>query len=123
MANGVIKLPLSIVGPLWTNPNPTASFAAQTVALDLSGYDGVIVQTKRSDGDNHRLHHIVFKGYLTHLTMPLGNPFIRDCTMTDTGVTFGNGFYFTSFAGSGTATANTTSIPTAIWGFKGIVTP
>lgn len=32
---------------LWTNPSPTSAFAAQTVALDLSGYDGVKIKLKR----------------------------------------------------------------------------
>lgn len=44
------KLPLSIVGPLWTNPNPTSSFAAQTVSLDLSGYDAVRIVFKLVNG-------------------------------------------------------------------------
>lgn len=29
---------------LWTNPNPTSAFAAQTIELDLSEYAGVIIE-------------------------------------------------------------------------------
>jgi hypothetical protein len=34
---------------LWTNPNPTATFSAQTINLDLTNYDGVIVCSSRND--------------------------------------------------------------------------
>lgn len=43
------KLPLSMK-LLWTNPDPTSAFAAQTVSLDLSGYDAVRVVFKLVNG-------------------------------------------------------------------------
>ena len=33
---------------LWTNPSPTSEFAAQTVSLDLTEYNGVIVEFNKS---------------------------------------------------------------------------
>lgn len=31
---------------LWENPNPTSSFAAQTISLDLSNYDMVLIESR-----------------------------------------------------------------------------
>jgi len=31
---------------LWTNPNPTSAFNAQTLSIDLSGYESVVIQAK-----------------------------------------------------------------------------
>ena len=31
---------------LWTNPNPTSAFNAQTLSIDLSGYESVVIQSK-----------------------------------------------------------------------------
>ena len=33
---------------LWTNPNPTAAFGAQTVTIDLTAYTGVIIAFRDS---------------------------------------------------------------------------
>ena len=35
---------------LWTNSDPSADFAAQTISLDLSNYNAVLVQCGQSDG-------------------------------------------------------------------------
>lgn len=41
------RLPLTMT-MLWENPKPTATFAVQTIELDLSGYDGIYVEADYS---------------------------------------------------------------------------
>lgn len=43
MATGTITNNIDL---LWTNPNPTASFAAQTISLDLSKYRFIEVEAQ-----------------------------------------------------------------------------
>lgn len=38
--------PANVFPKLWVNPNPSSSFAAQTVSLDLSGYDYILMRCK-----------------------------------------------------------------------------
>lgn len=41
MASGTIKTGWNLV---WTNPNPSANFASQTISLNLSQYSEIMVQ-------------------------------------------------------------------------------
>ena len=47
MATGKVNTGTKLV-PLWTNPSPTSSFAAQDVSVDLSPYDWFVVETRWS---------------------------------------------------------------------------
>lgn len=58
MANGTIASPHAI-DLLWQNPNPTASFSAQTVAVDLSGYTLVMVVIRQSDTTGYEVSTII----------------------------------------------------------------
>lgn len=49
MASGTIKKPIKF--QLWVNPSPAASFAAQTVSVDLSIYDFYTVRCMQSTGN------------------------------------------------------------------------
>lgn len=103
---------------LWENASLTSDFAAQTIALDLSGYDAVYVETVRSTEDNKisgrtRVQVGGLPGYLMGTT----NQFAltrREVSATTTGVTF-SGFY-------SAATSNGTSneLPYRIYGIKGV---
>ena len=44
MANGIVAS--NGMRLLWTNPSPTSSFSAQTVSLDLSAYQAVVIIPK-----------------------------------------------------------------------------
>lgn len=130
MANGVIKLPLSIVGPLWTNPNPTSDFAAQTLSLDLSGYDMLLVYAWDTVGDVAPVSYIIeapgttfitaFRDFTNSNAIPMT---YRKVTITGAGITFGNGTYKLTNQQSSPATRNDFRVPTKIYGIKGIVTP
>lgn len=43
---------------LWTNASPTSNFAAQTISLDLSGYDAVEIVCRYSTTDDARTRYI-----------------------------------------------------------------
>ena len=52
---------------VWTNPRPTSSFAAQTVALDLSSFQEVQIVYKysRDDSDVVQITQIINSGNIT----------------------------------------------------------
>lgn len=100
---------------LWTNASPTSSFAAQTVSLDLRGYDAVVIVV-----DADRRHTFpCFVGFQYDLSyLPSGYnaaSFGRLATVSSVGVDFGAGYY-------NTGANNTVAVPQAIYGIKGVQT-
>lgn len=115
-----------IVDALWTNPSPTTAFAAQTVSLDLSNYDAVLI-----DG-------VYGSNYAPHSGQPRANTFYiekgqsydacygwvlsgnlwvtyRNTAVNANGVVFGGGYYYNNT----TRTAqDSTAVPMAIYGVK-----
>lgn len=105
---------------LWTNPYPTADFSAQTINLDLSGYEAVIIQFS---GYNRGLN--ASKVYLSkdeNLSY-FGAGFIdgqnghgRNITsINDNGISFSDERY-------GTYVSNGFVAPYKIWGLKKKIT-
>ena len=100
---------------LWTNPNPTSDFAAQTVALDLSGWSFIAIVTSFSASHDYQTTHLVRVGD----TCPLdtGNLFTtmytakRSAAVSTSGITFSTGYRNTT----GTSGANY-CIPVAVYG-------
>lgn len=103
---------------LWTNPEP-AAYAAQTEALDLSGYDAVLIRTLNDRGSNTPQFHaeLIFVGdsgvCFSSNASTTGYTYKRQADVTAAGVSFGGGFRNTS-AGSGYA------VPQTIYGIRGI---
>lgn len=104
---------------LWTNSSPTASFAGQTVSLDLSAYDFAMIQFKNniaSSVEDVDFTSLCPKGVLT---IAFGTSFStassylykRSVTVSDTGVVFGTGKQDLS-SGAGYA------VPQKIFGIK-----
>lgn len=98
---------------LWTNASPSSDFAAQTIALDLSGYDAVIIQI-----DQERVRtYICFVGYQYDFgVVPTGytpSTFGRLATVSSSGIEFGAGYY-------NTGANNGVNKPTKIYGIKGV---
>lgn len=104
---------------LWTNASPTSSFAAQTVSLDLSGYDAVLIIYKMDTATGTYYSHTCPKGLTMNLVGFYNYRGRRGATMLDTGVTFGDG------SGASTTgsmeTNNGMCIPYQIFGIKGVV--
>lgn len=110
---------------LWSNPNPTASFAPQTVDLDLSGYDEVEIKFNYSNASNiaasgkGKLNEII-RGCSINGTNTSGlyiSGVFRDGTVTNNGITFTTGSFPRS---GGFSTSNDYMIPIKIYGIKHI---
>lgn len=104
---------------LWTNPNPTANFAAQTVSLDLSGYDAYGVVSMFSASYQYTMPLCVFPCDINHKAYVMCNA----RTANNTGgrlinfSTTGLAFEAASYSGS---TNNSYCIPYKIYGIRGI---
>lgn len=104
---------------LWTNPSPTASFAAQTVALDLSGYDAILFSYHNFATSNSAYsleNAFCIKGDTTYAGINARDN-NRDggrlITVSDSGVDIGAMIY-------NGGTNNGYGIPYKIYGIKGI---
>lgn len=101
---------------LWTNASPTSDFAAQTLTLDLSGYDAVLIETLVSGTANYGSSAIIRKGWsavMAEKSATTGSVFGRQATVTASGVQFGTGYEnATAYAGR--------MIPQRIYGIKGV---
>lgn len=144
-SGGVKKTGTFVVpGPvlLWTNPDTSVDFPAQTVELDLSEYSGILVnafnektaasQTYPGDGLSAPQYFVKGKEYpytaqpdkrngLACVRSNLGgvypNPlnsaqYVRGIAITDSGVTFTKAVY------PNNASSNYVCIPYRIWGVK-----
>lgn len=112
---------------LWENASPTSSFAAQTVELDLSEYEFVLIgATHRYTNDiphdgRTSVGGIFRKGYSTELMLPWKTDgsssaygyIRRSVTVSVDGIAFGGGYYAKT-AGDWAA------IPVYIYGIKGV---
>lgn len=108
---------------LWENPKPTSSFAAQTVSVDLSGYDLVAVLHTSNAAATPSPRALAFtqvgcKGLLNHDYAPVGGYVTsRNFVSKADSVEFLDGYY-----GSGLNTSvskdNNYSVPIAIYGIR-----
>lgn len=111
---------------LWTNPSPlsTSGFPAQTLSLDLSKYEGVLIESlvnTNSTLDGFRMPVYVPKdgvqkyveGGQLKVVPPASNfvatIYARLVTVTDSGITFSIGY-------AGATTGNALCIPYRIYG-------
>lgn len=115
---------------LWTNPNPTSAFAAQTIALDLSKYDGIILQGTRdirqidSVTSSSAVLRYIEKGSGQNAVL-FGNGSLganrylelRYVTVENNGVIFDVGQQISST----TDTMNDKAIPIKMWGVEGVL--
>lgn len=89
---------------LWTNPNPTSSFGAQTVALDLSKYIFVYILLVPEGSDTGYVGQLCKIGETQILISSLVNNSsafcrVRKVTITTTGLKFQTGYAGTSGSG------------------------
>ena len=107
---------------LWTNPSPTASFAAQTISLDLSEYDAVVIGVHNfasSDNQYGLIYQFCIKAVsgvdnmLQIVSASNNRNGLRRANVVDTGV------WFSACTYNG-GTNNGYCIPYQIIGIKGI---
>lgn len=83
---------------LWTNPSPTSNFSAQTVSLDLSEYETVIVLFKGGSENSNFSSLVATKGNsyfisTVYKTASANGVYFaeRDLTISNGSVVFGSG--------------------------------
>lgn len=106
---------------LWTNASPTSAFAAQTVALDLSGYDFVMVVYQHwtvADVNNSAFCRIGKYGRLLSHDYTLA---YRDYRPETTGIYFNIGVEVATYKSSNVIQNASAVIPLQIYGIKGVV--
>lgn len=129
---GTVVLDLDDIGfmtLLWTNASPTSNFAAQTVSLDLSGYDAVFVVSNLMTTGENNTGVFVKKGLATETNIVMYGAIvaasamtvqIRGVTATDTGVVFSDAKLKAATSTSAGSTENSRCIPLYIFGIKGV---
>ena len=113
---------------LWLNPSPTTNFAAQTISLDLSDYEAVIIRVSVATNYNtdaqkpYQLFNYIPKDGAVHYLHSLLNTsgtssayYGRQVTVTDSGITFSLAGYPVSTLAT---SSQSTMIPTEIYGLK-----
>lgn len=101
---------------LWTNPNPGSKFSGQTIPLDLTNYDGVIIEFNVANSVNSLLTRAYIKKSDGSQYLSVGglyNPSNaksrgRTVSVSNTGIVLGNGYT--------DATDNGACIPIKIYG-------
>lgn len=98
---------------LWTNSAPTSAFSPQTLSIDFSKYNHILVICKVIANQDMRFANYMIKGQVTTLMSFNQNAsgcFQRlECVFTDTQITFGTAYR------SGSAN-NDSTIPLLIYG-------
>lgn len=84
---------------LWTNSDPTSTFNAQTVSIDLTDYEAFLIYTKGSSSkDTYNYNYVkkteTGKYILADYQGDTHYATLRQITnITNSGITFGNGSY------------------------------
>ena len=108
---------------LWENPNPTSSFAAQTITMDLSMYDSFLVVAHTSSSLAGCVYTFVYektdKDYYLLFTGAGGVAQRRAIRILDSYVTFAKCQQYSMSNGS-ESEANDKIIPYRIYGIKGV---
>lgn len=120
IGEGITLTGAQIIGPIWENASPTSAFAAQTVALDLSGYSSVVIVFTGEQGNGRRMEQAEVGGSQfasNFITIASGTVYSKQrlYTVSATGVTFQNNYE------SGTSNPNNAqNVPVRIFGIKGV---
>ncbi|MBQ0078369.1 MAG: hypothetical protein KBS66_00565 [Eubacterium sp.] len=109
---------------LWTNPNPSSAFSAQTVSLNLRGYTGVKIKLKRMNNDAvYSMHETgigerVDVGEIVVSTTGVNWAYSRMATPNSNGIVFGNAGWKYTNVSQAITNDNNYAIPVAIYGIK-----
>ena len=105
---------------LWTNPNPSSNFTAQTVSLDLTEYDAVEIQCKNLASSDYMIGTLfrIKKGDKGLLLSNAATNRERDVhSVSNTGIEFSGGIIYNTYGGA-QSTDNSRVIPIRIYGIK-----
>lgn len=130
--NGTVVLDADDVGAmskwelLWTNASPTSSFAAQTIAVDVSGYDMMAVLVSSSSNDYmYTFFAAVGMSIIMNRAVPTSNTSAKlFVTSRNIESANANGISFSacqqSTVGTAATAANVELVPRYIYGIKGV---
>ena len=111
---------------LWENASHTSEFVAQSIALDLSGYDLVAVVPKPWNGAkiNETIDFVFAKVGSKGFIQYTGNVnYLREFESTISGIAFADCMQYLSYGWDGSSQAtNSSLIPLVIYGLKGVTT-
>lgn len=107
---------------LWTNSDPSATFPAQTISLDLSDYKAVLISVYTATTLTSSVkNNFVVKGETTEIQPPIYNGSLRSRTVTvsDSGISFSRGIFWNSYNNASSAqTQDVQAIPYKIYGIR-----
>ena len=128
MATGTIQKNMVL---LWTNPNPTSAFAAQTISVDISEYSFVAIEFKShravedfficlfSTGKKTGVGTGVMGGFFNPSTQANANIYTREVDLTSpNSVGFSTSFYAQASTEWRSVASGDGLIPNRIWGIK-----
>lgn len=106
---------------LWTNASPTSSFAAQTVSVNLSGYQFILIEWRFDNKSTAFSYSQLMRvGVKTKIHFAYEEAYTnRDTTPSSSGVTFGAGYY-TVLKTTNYQLNNVYAIPYQIYGIAGV---
>lgn len=117
MATSTIKTTRCL---LWTNTNPTAEFAPQTVSIDLTDYKEVEIIARNSTTNSESVTQkfpISNDGGVLTIFKLNDTWYMRQLTISNSGITFASGRYcYMTNGGNGELDA--VCIPLRIYGIK-----
>lgn len=123
-SGGAVTIPVGTKWTLmWTNPAPSRPFEAQTVSVDLSEYDAVVVTFCGIRTTKENTFSVFCKkgetaGMLGFYTSSGDSQFVfRTGAVSGSGVTFSNGAYLGTF-GRPTTPGDGFDVPKEIYGIK-----
>ena len=107
---------------LWENASPTSAFAAQTLSIDLTNYDEVIIESLSgvsANASKYLTSVICPKGKITTALAQAYTMRLRDFTVNMTNIVIGVGRDLgTNWSA---VTDNSSAIPFRIYGIKGVL--
>lgn len=125
MALKVLNDSKTSIKPLWENASPSSQFAPQTISLDLSGYNLIVIEYKRGYNLERTLfciHNAIGNGVATDPQTNTDSQLLltsRLLTASTTGITFNAANR--QYAGETKRTDNNGYlIPVRIYGIKGV---
>lgn len=119
MATSKINQPLGTMDLLWSNSNPHAEFAAQTVSVNMQPYKYAIIEfLAASDSSWRQSVHVVAFGGNGIATLALATSYFRRFYVTGTQVQFYDTYVFNTYGSWQQTASNTTLIPQKIYGVK-----
>ena len=102
---------------LWSNPNMATAFATQTLSLNLSAYEAVMINFSHfADESSHEVTCLVGKKGFSYIIEPSGYFSAREFTVNSTGIVFGGGKQASQ--SWSTSDNNQRCIPRYIYGIK-----